>query len=164
MFDLEYKYADASAWREEYKAPTNTWNKHEFASVNSNNEVVGYISYDINRVSNSCFNLIIINFKKNTLSKTFGEDLIQLFEDMFSKFKFRKLKFGVVIGNPAEKFYDKYITKIGGRIVGIYKEDVVLIDGNLYDYKEYEVFREDFIKSYKTKWPKEKNNESNHRL
>ena len=78
MFDLESKYADASAWREEYKAPTDTWNKHEFASVNSNNEVVGYISYDINRVSNSCFNLIIINFKKNTISKNFVEVLIKM--------------------------------------------------------------------------------------
>ena len=47
--------------------------------------------------------------------------------------------------------YDKYIEKYGGRIVGIFKEDVRLYDGEYYDHKYYEIFREEFIKKYKLK-------------
>ncbi|PTY93121.1 hypothetical protein B5V90_03045 [Heyndrickxia sporothermodurans] len=72
---------------------------------------------------------------------------MQLFKDIFMKFHFRKLKFGVTIGNPAEKFYDKYLDKIGGRVVGIYKEEDILMDGNLYDFKAYEILDKDFLKA-----------------
>jgi hypothetical protein len=146
-FDLEYMFAETRSWREDLDLPSDTWNRHDFVSVNSNDEVIGYLSYNINRDSRSCHGLQIVNFKKDTLSATFGKDLMQLFKDIFLKFHFRKLKFGVIVGNPAEKFYDKYLDKIGGRIVGIYKDDDILMDGNLYDYKAYEVLDKDFLKA-----------------
>lgn len=94
-----------------------------------------------------CCGLQAINFKKNSLCTTFANDLKQLINDIFMKYNFRKLTFTVHIGNPAEKFYDKYIDKIGGRIVGIYKQEDKMIDGNYYDTKMYEVMKEDFVLS-----------------
>lgn len=41
--------------------------------------------------------------------------------------------FRVVIGNHIEKMYDKYIEKYGGRIIGVRKDEVRLIDGKLYE-------------------------------
>ena len=78
-------------------------------------------------------------------------DLGQALTDIFERFKFRKLNFSVVIGNPIEKSYDKMIDKYGGRIVGIYKQEIKLIDGEYYDEKLYEITREDYLKSIKFK-------------
>ncbi|MED1125396.1 hypothetical protein [Bacillus atrophaeus] len=148
MFDLDFMYAETRSWREDTSLQNDTWNRHEFASVNENNEVVGLMDYSIDRDSRMCYGLQIINFKKDSLSTTFGKDLNQLFCDIFLKFKFRKIKFGVIVGNPAEKFYDKYIEKIGGRIVGIYEKDNILMDGELYDFKAYEVLDKHFLNAY----------------
>ena len=41
------------------------------------------------------------------------------------------------------------IKKYGGRIVGIKKKDVQLIDGKYYDLKLYEIFADDYFKSIK---------------
>lgn len=66
--------------------------------------------------------------------------------DIFEKFHFRKLDFTVVIGNPIESTYDRMVEKYGGRIVGIQKKQVRLIDGQLYDKKLYEILAEDYFK------------------
>lgn len=145
MFDEAFMYADVNSYRDELKLVDSTWTKHQFASVNEKGEVVGWFSYSINRDSGAAYALQIVNFKKDVLCPTFGKDLKTLFEELFLKFKFYKLNFSVVIGNPAEAFYDKYIEQIGGRILGYYEKDVKLIDGQYYDLKMYEVMRENFI-------------------
>jgi len=50
------------------------------------------------------------------------------------------------MGNPIEKMYDKYINKYGGRIIGINKQSTKLQDGNYYDVKYYEIFRDDYLR------------------
>ena len=55
----------------------------------------------------------------------------------------------MIIGNPIEKSYDKMINKYGGRIVGIYKEDVKLIDGEYYDKKLYEILASEYFETIK---------------
>lgn len=144
-FNEEYMFMNPTSYVDELVIDKSTWNKHQFASINSKGEVVGYFKYNIDRDTLACNGLLVVNFKKDTLSKVFGKDLQELIDDIFVKFKFRKLKFGVVVGNPAERFYDKYISSIGGRVVGTYQEDCKLIDGNYYDFKEYEVLRSDYI-------------------
>ena len=61
------------------------------------------------------------------------------------KYNFRKIEFTVIVGNPIEKMFDKYIGKYGGRIVGIGKESVKLPDNLFYDSKLYEIFKVDFL-------------------
>jgi hypothetical protein len=140
----DFKFMFSTSYRDDLEVSKSTWNTHQFVSVNQHNEVVGYFKYSIDRDSMSCYGLQIVNFKKDKLCRVFANDLKQLFQDIFFRFNFRKLKFGVHIGNPAEKFYDKYIDSIGGRIVGINKEDDRLIDGKYYDYKTYEILQRDF--------------------
>lgn len=146
-FDEEFMFMNPSSYVDQFTIETGTWNKHQFVSLNAKGEVVGYFKYNIDRDTLNCGGLLIVNFKKDTLSRVFGTDLKQIIDDIFIKFKFRKLKFGVIVGNPAERFYDKYITSIGGRVVGTYKDECKLIDGNYYDYKEYEVLRNDYLLS-----------------
>jgi len=148
-FDDEYIYFDSSSWRDDWNAPKDSWSKHEFASVDDEGNVVGYLAYNIDRDALTTSSLRIVNFRKNGLGRTFGQDLRKLFEDIFLRFQFRKLNFGVVVGNPAEAFYDKYVEKMGGRIQGYREDDVKLMDGNYYDMKLYEVMRDKFVAAHK---------------
>ena len=108
---------------------------------------IGYISYSIARADNSVHSLNIINFSENKV--TFGMDLRRALRDIFEKYRFRKLSFTVVVGNPIESSYDKLIERYGGRIVGISKVDVKLIDGKYYDRKLYEILAEDYFSAEK---------------
>jgi hypothetical protein len=110
---------------------------------------MGYISYNISRAENSAYSLSIINFSDNKIA--FGKDLSQALKDIFERYKFRKLNFTVLIGNPIEKSYDKMIKKYGGRIVGTYKEDVKLIDGEYYDKKAYEILASEYFNAIENK-------------
>ena len=68
-------------------------------------------------------------------------------DQMFTKFNFRKKSFFVIVGNPIEKTYDKFVSRYGGRIIGVKKQHVKLTDGKYYDKKMYEIFRDDYIKN-----------------
>lgn len=142
-FKDKYKYWNCDNYYEDWRAEESTWVNHQFASVR-NGSVIGYIGYMINRAGqDEAYNLNIINFEERP-SITFAKDLGQALEDSFERYKFRKLSFSVVIGNPIEKSYDKMCEKYGGRIVGVKRKQVRLIDGELYDEKLYEILREDY--------------------
>lgn len=141
-FNDKYKYFNSGTYYGGIQIDDNTWNKHQFVSV-LNDEVIGYIEYSISREDNNVHSLGIINFSDNKI--TFGKDLGKALKDIFEKYKFRKLNFSVVIGNPIEKSYDKMIKKCGGRIVGTYRENCKLIDGEYYDEKLYEILASEYF-------------------
>ena len=141
-FNDKYKYWNSDVFYGSMQIDTDTWSRHQFVSVN-NGVVIGYIEYSISRTSNSVSSLSIMNFSDNKI--VFGKDLIQALEDIFEKYKFRKINFSVIIGNPIEKSYDRMIKKYGGRIVGIYKDDAILIDGKCYDRKLYEILASEYF-------------------
>lgn len=142
--DEKYMFYHGCSYREKYKSAESTWNKHEFVSLDSNNEVIGYIKYNIDRENQYAYALQIINFSNNKV--VFGRDVMECLDEIFTKFKFRKLKYSVYVGNPVEGTYDRLTKKYGGRIIGIAFKDDKLLDGNYYDFKSYEIFREDYIK------------------
>ncbi len=117
--------------------------QHRFVSVGKLEELQGYISYNIDRETDTVLSLGIISFNVNPFC--FAVDVYRAIKDIFDRFNFRKLIFSVVVGNPTEKQYDRLIQKYGGRIVGIYKQDVKLIDGHYYDLKIYEILQQDYI-------------------
>ena len=141
-FEDKYKFWNNDEYYDVINIEPTTWSKHQFVSVH-NGEVIGYISYSVSRTEHDVHNLNIINFSDNKY--IFGKDVFQALTDIFHKYGFRKLSFHVIIGNPIEKTYDKLIKKYGGRIVGIKKEDVKLIDGKYYDIKMYEILASEYF-------------------
>lgn len=137
-FDEKYKYYNSQYYYNDFEVAEDTWAQHQFVSINSEQEVIGYISYSINRQINSVYDIGIINFSDND-KLTFARDLTRAIKDVFEKFHFNKINFYVVKGNPAEKAYDKIVEKCGGRIIGVYKDHVRLIDNKMYDIKVYEI-------------------------
>lgn len=148
-FSEKYRYWACSNYYEDFQLAESSWNSHQFVSLDSLGEVIGYIGYEIVREDERVCGLNIINFSDNKV--TFGIDVGNALLDIFEKFHFRKLDFTVVIGNPIESTYDRMIEKYHGRIVGVQEKQVRLIDGQFYDKKLYEILAEDYFKGRENK-------------
>jgi hypothetical protein len=114
----------------------------QFVSV-VDNVVIGYMGCSVNRETNTAYNLEIINFERK--NDVFTADLFDWFTSLFSKFGFSRVVWWVIVGNPVEHFYDRFVSNYGGRIVGVFKNEVRLYDGQLYDCKYYEVHKQDYL-------------------
>jgi hypothetical protein len=144
-FDHKFKFYNASNYYEyKFELSDDSWSKLEFVSVDKNDNVIGFLSAKIDRTNEAISSLKVINFYD--LNYTFSKDFHHFLTELFIKYNFRKISFSVVVGNPAEKMYDKYIDKYGGNIVGICKDDIRLFDGKYYDFKLYEIFKHEFMK------------------
>ncbi|OQY06302.1 MAG: hypothetical protein B6I28_06460, partial [Fusobacteriia bacterium 4572_132] len=135
-YDEFYKYYTFDSYSSNVEIYSNNYHQNQFVSVDKNNNVIGFISYNIDRNVPSAKSLGVINFDKikGTNNKVlFGKDLVQAIDDIFFKFKFSKLEFAVAIGNPIRKNYLKLIKKYNGRVIGTRIKSVRLINGELCD-------------------------------
>ena len=144
-YEDKYKYYFSSNWRREHELPDDDWEKMCYVSLDKDDNILGYISYMIDRNINSVHSFGAINFSDN--KATFGIDLCKVIDDIFCKFHMERVEFYVVRGNPIEKSYDKMIAKYGGRIIGTRRKVAKLIDNQIYDDKIYEILREDYLKN-----------------
>lgn len=157
-FKEKYKFWNGTNYFQDWTPAESSWCEHQFVSLKKytfgfevHYRIIGYISYQIDRsAGDKVYDLCIINFEDRP-SMTFACDLKNALKDIFEKYAFRKLNFYVVVGNPAEKAYDKMIERYGGRIVGYRKENTRLFDGKFYDEKLYEVMREDYFRKKETR-------------
>lgn len=133
----KYKFWLNGSWSDQYEVARNTWDKHEFVSLNSRSRVIGYIAYYIDRDARNVSGISVINFSDNKI--VFGRDLFKTVSDIFTKFDFNKIEFDVVCGNPVERSYDRLVSRFGGRVVGVKKDHCRLVDGKYYDLKMYEI-------------------------
>lgn len=108
-------------------------------------EVVGFMAADLNRETNTAFNLNIIKFEPD--SREFSADIFGFFIMLFTQLGVERVVWDVIIGNPAEKFYDYIAANYGGRIVGTFHNEARLTDGKLYDVKYYEMYREEALQA-----------------
>ena len=116
------------------------WAKIKRVSVNADGVVLGYMGCSVCRQDSSVSGLLFVNFDLTKLSVTFVRDM-EVFLQYLLKM-FRKVSFVCVVGNPAERLYDKVIEKYHGRVVGIKKQEALLQDGQFYDLKLYEIVKE----------------------
>jgi hypothetical protein len=144
IYEDKYKFWNFGVyWGTGFKLSEDTWNSMEFVSVNKNDEVIGYLKACIDRSADKVEALSAVNFGK--MNPVFSKDFREFLHSMFDKFNFRKVEFSMVVGNPAEAMYDKYINKYGGRIVGIQTESTRIQGGKYCDVKLYEIMREDYL-------------------
>lgn len=130
------------------------WEKQQWVSLDSSFNVVGFFEANIDRCINAVDNIAIINFKKSWNS-TFSLDLKTFIVRLFLRYNYQKINFSVVVDSRNEKIYDKFISKYGGRIVGIFQKHKILQDGTLKDMKYYEILKENFEAKVKKIHPKE---------
>lgn len=139
-YDEKYKYYYAAGFHELPDIKEEDWNMIHFASVDKG-QVIGYIAFTINRNSRNFSDVEILSFEP---SAVFARDVLRAFDFAFNHYGAHKILFSAAVDNPASKVYDKYIEKIGGRAVGIKKQDWKLCDGKYYDVKIYEILADEY--------------------
>lgn len=150
--DPFYKYYFADIYIDYDVDNTNsTWNAEKYVSVDSNNNVIGYLAVNVDRSTHTIGRMRVVNFGDKSL--LFAKDFNKFIYKMLVERGYFKLSFAVVIGNPAEAIYDKFVERYGGRIVGVCKEDVLLAHNDTvppkrYDLKLYEIKGEDFYNNF----------------
>lgn len=142
--DLRFQYAWNTSHRQLFELNKNTWDGRQFVSVRDG-RVIGYLSYSIDRDSDVVYGVQIINFTLEP-NITFSKDLAPFLRDVFMKYGHRKLRFTCIADNPIKPSYDRVCEKYGGRVVGVYRREERLLDGEYHDTVIYEILLDDFLR------------------
>lgn len=145
MYDDYYMYYYGWTGVEVPVLKDNNYDSHDFVSVNTDDEVIGYISYNVNYQTMSATQLGIITFQKGDIS--FIKDVYDAVIDVFAKYHMNRLSFTCFTENPAARSYKKFVTLFGGLQNAYYRQDLKLSDGQLHDEFGFEILAEDFFKS-----------------
>lgn len=121
----------------------------QFVSISPDGTVIGFFSAYVDHENECIDNLDFINFTGN-LNFVFSWDMKCFFDELFINRNFRKVKFHGILQNPATKGYRKIVKKLGGREVGILKEQKRLTDGKYYDEIIFELYRDGYLNAIKT--------------
>ncbi len=125
------------------------WNYIERLSIDNDGKILGYFQANIRRPENYVENILILNFGKTNY--TFAKDFQKFWTSFFEVHGLRKIRFYVVVGNPAEKQYDKLVRIYDGRIIGTFKDEILYNDRTYKDMKIYELYKENYDKVIKNR-------------
>jgi len=145
-YDPKYQYYSGCGCFGEFSLAHNNdgnYNEHCFASISKSGELLGVISYHVDRMVRSTRSFGAICFKD--CSVEFAKDLIQAVDDIFCKFGMNRMEFCVIRGNPVEDAYDRLVDRAGGRILCVRHETAVNLQGDLCDDKMYEIMAVDYF-------------------
>lgn len=84
---------------------------HEFAIVDENNDLIGFVRYAIK--DNKAYNLEAINFNRKQ-PNIFGLDLIKICKDTFEKYNLDNLNFSANKEHPMLEKYKQLVTHYRG--------------------------------------------------
>jgi hypothetical protein len=142
-FDPRLKYYQGGWITLAKELDKDTWTKMQFVSMDKEGgTILGYLSCSINRQLYYAHDVTVVNLMGGP-HPVFAKDLLQFFADLLFKYNMNKVNWSVLVGNPAEKMYDKAIEQFGGRIVGVYKDECITWDHQICDEKLYELRRQD---------------------
>lgn len=142
-YDPKYMYYTGWTGTELPNIPDNNYDKHCFASVDKDGNVIGYISYQVSFVTMSASNFGIVSFKS---SVEFAKDVYQVICNLFELYKMNRVSWSAFVENPAIKGYRAFIKKHGGRECAYHRQIGKLMDGKLHDDIEFEILASEFKK------------------
>lgn len=141
-YDLDNMYYHGGPASYSIDLPDNNSEAHCFVSISSrDNEVIGYISYNVDYQVMSADNFGFISFDKGNL--TFVDDTYNLIMDLFLKYNFNRVAWYCYADNPAIQGYRNFIDKFGGREAAYLRQTTKLLDGKIHDSVIFEILRED---------------------
>lgn len=120
-------------------------NKLQYVSLGVYGNLLGLFECCLNRDTMTASEVTAIRFTPG-YDPEFAADMYRFVVDViYQQYGMNRVIFNVIIGNKAEKLYDRICERYGGRIVGTFTNEVRLFDGKLYDVKYYEMLREQFL-------------------
>ena len=82
-YDDKYKFYHGTYNSYNDEKINDDYNKRSFVSVDPNGDVIGYIKYNVDRVSNQAYEFGMINFREPNI--IFSMDVLKVFDDIFCK-------------------------------------------------------------------------------
>lgn len=118
-------------------------NRHSFVSVNENDEILGWISYDIDWLARSAWCFGAASFVEGG-SVTFVRDLHQAIDDIFTVYNLNRVEWHCYSDNPAVRGYLNFVKKNGGRVAAHLRQNMLLMDGQIHDTLIFEILKEEY--------------------
>lgn len=141
-YNPDYMYYTFSSGFCKLDLAEDNYGSHTFASIDDNQNIIGFISYDIHPTTLSADNLAIMSFDRGNI--IFGRDLKQSIFDIFNKYHMNRLEFQCIGESPHFSAYKRLCFRYGGDIVGHYHSCVRLMDGCLHDLYTFEIMADNF--------------------
>ena len=110
----------------------------DFAIVDDNNKLIGYLGYTIDYYSSRAYNFGLLSFDRGNM--LIGKELFNKLEELVATL--HRVDWKMVSGNPAERSYDKFCNKYNGN-KHILKDYIKDSKGNYRDYIIYEIIKEE---------------------
>jgi len=140
----EYMYYDGDVGDSIADLPADNYNKHCFVSVNEDDEIIGFITYNVSYLAMSADGFAIISFDRGNM--LFIKDVYTAICNIFDMYRMNRLSFYCFADNPAIKAYRQFIKRHGGTENGCQHELALLRDGKLHDEVSFEIMARDFRK------------------
>lgn len=114
---------------------------YQYAIVDSNNKLVGYIEYQIDCYSSQAHRFGLMSFDRG--NPLIGQALFEVMEKLINDLKLHRIEWYMVSGNRVERSYDKYCKKYNGRKIvlrDVFKDRL----GKYHDSITYEIINRDY--------------------
>ena len=138
----EYMYYYGGVAEYTLELPDNNCSEHCFVSVDEYDNILGYISYNVDWISMSAEEWGIISFDIGNV--TFAKDVYKAVCDCFVKYHFNRISFWCYADNPAIRGYRNFIKKCGGIECAHFRQHRRLRDGKLHDSVCFEILAGEF--------------------
>lgn len=112
---------------------------YQFAIVNSDDKLVGYIDYSIDWYSSQAHRFGLMSFDRG--NPLIGRALFEIMDKLINGLKLHRISWYMVGGNPVEKHYDKFCKKYKGRKIvlrDVFKDR----NGRYHDSVIYEIINQ----------------------
>lgn len=141
--DPFFKFYNGASYRDfTIRIAKDDWNTIQRVSVDSSNNIIGLMIAEFDRDSRIVRNIGIMNFTKQP-NAIFSKDLLDFMRELRDEYQANKFEFIGYVESPSEKMYRKFISKYGGRVVGVSRRTQKLIDGMYYNATYFEIMREE---------------------
>ena len=141
-----YMYWNGDCGSSDITLSDNTYDNHQFVSVDKDNKVIGYISYAVDWTSLNADQFGAISFDIGNV--IVAKDLAQAIDDIFHKYHLNRVQWFCYADNPAIRGYRSFIKKCGGRECAHYRQVTRLLDGKLHDAVSFEILASEYKGGY----------------
>lgn len=133
-----YQLASWRTWVAEIE--DTDWSCIQRVSV-AGDQVCGLLGARIDRDVRAVSSLEAVAFRGEGQASglLFSRDLMRFLVGLVLDHGFMRVGWSVVLGNPAERLYDRVLPRLGGRVVGVMRQNIRLPDGSVTGQKFYEV-------------------------
>lgn len=110
--------------------------RYQFAIVDSNEKLIGYVDYTIDWYSSCAHRFGLISFDKGNI--LIGKALKEIMDKLINEYHLHRIEWRMIGGNPVERSYDRFCKKYNGNkyvLKDVFKDR----QGNYHDDCIYEI-------------------------